>query len=66
MPTVHIYMVEGRTTEQKRRLAQKVTAAVSEAIDVLPASVDVIMHEGSAHDFARGGTLVADLKQLGT
>ncbi len=62
MPTVHICMIEGRDTEQKRQLVQKVTAAVSEAIDVPLPAVDVIIHEGSAYNFGRGGTLAADMK----
>lgn len=62
MPTVHIYMVEGRGVEQKRKLVQKVTAAVSEAVEVSPSAVDVIVHEGSAYNFGRGGMLVADMK----
>lgn len=60
MPTVHVHMVEGRTIEQKRLLARKVTAAVSEALSIDAQAVDVILHEGSPHNFARGGVLVAD------
>lgn len=60
MPTVHIYLIEGRDIDQKRKLAQKVTAAVCESVNVSPSAVDVILHEGSAYDFARGGILVAD------
>lgn len=62
MPTVHIFMHEGRTIDQKRALVQKVTTAVSEAVNVSASDVDVIVQENGAYDFARGGIFPADMK----
>ncbi|KEO85074.1 2-hydroxymuconate tautomerase [Tumebacillus flagellatus] len=60
MPFVHIEMVEGRTVEQKRELAKRVTEAVSEIAGVPAERVHVIFQDMKKEDYASGGTLVLD------
>lgn len=55
MPIVEITLFEGRTPEKKVRLMEKVTQAVVEAIDATPESVQVVLRELPAANFAVGG-----------
>jgi 4-oxalocrotonate tautomerase len=61
MPEVFVYMFEGRNIDQKRRLVQGVTAAVSEALDVSAETVTIQLVEGPKEHRARGGRLISDL-----
>ena len=45
MPFAQIYMLEGRTEEQKRAVIEKVTQALVEAIDAPQQNVRVWIHE---------------------
>jgi len=45
MPIVQIDMLEGRSTEKKHALIERVTDAVCEALDAKPESVRVIIRE---------------------
>jgi 4-oxalocrotonate tautomerase len=59
MPAVHIYIAEGRTKEQKRALAKKVTAALMETIK--PTSpVELFVHELPRDDIAVDGVMLSD------
>jgi len=60
MPIVQIDWAEGRSVEQKRELARKVTAAVSEAGKCPPEAVTVIIRDLPRTDIAKNGTLLAD------
>lgn len=60
MPTVQIEMLEGRTTEQKRELAKKVTQAVMESVNVPADAVKVIIREMKKENYAEGGVLRCD------
>ncbi|MBL0387228.1 2-hydroxymuconate tautomerase family protein [Tumebacillus sp. ITR2] len=60
MPFVHIEMVEGRTVEQKRELAKRVTEAVAEITNVPADRVHVFFNDMKKEDYANGGTLVLD------
>lgn len=60
MPTIHVELFEGRTVEQKRALAQELTAAVVRVLGGSPDGVDVIFRDVARHDWATGGTLWAD------
>lgn len=60
MPTVQIEIIEGRTVEQKRELAKKVTAAVVESINVPADAVKIIIREMKKENFAEGGVLRCD------
>lgn len=60
MPTVQIEMLQGRTLDQKRKLAEKVTQAVSESINCPREAVTIIIREMSPEHYAQGGILRAD------
>ena len=60
MPTVQIEMLEGRTIEQKRELAKKVTLAVMESVNVPADAVKVIIREMKKENYAEGGVLRCD------
>ena len=57
MPTIRIELFEGRTAEQKRALAQEITAACVKVLGGSPDGIDVIFQDVARHDWATGGTL---------
>ena len=60
MPIVQIDWVEGRSLEQKRELAQKVTQAVVEAGKCAPEAVTIIIRDLPKTNFSKSGTLLSD------
>ncbi|MFD0669602.1 4-oxalocrotonate tautomerase [Ramlibacter sp. MAHUQ-53] len=60
MPTLRVELMEGRTVEQKRALAQALTQAVVETLGSKPESVDILMFDIKRHDWATGGELWVD------
>lgn len=65
MPIIQCNLLEGRTTEQKRELAKRVTETVVDVLGVKPEQVRVLIHQLSAEDFAIGGMTVADRRAHG-
>ena len=57
MPTYRIEMLEGRTVEQKKQLAQAITRVSVEILGVQPDSVDVIITDIKGENWATGGKL---------
>lgn len=57
MPIVEITLIEGRTLEQKERLAERVTDAVEESLGAPRDTVRIILRELPKHHFAVGGVL---------
>jgi 4-oxalocrotonate tautomerase len=62
MPHVQVTMLKGRSTEQKRKLAKRLTDAMVEEAGATRDAVTVVIVEVEKEDFARGGTLIADRK----
>jgi 4-oxalocrotonate tautomerase len=62
VPRIIIQAIEGRTVEQKRDLARRVTDAVVESWGVDPEIVTVRIEEVPPENFARAGLLAADRK----
>jgi 4-oxalocrotonate tautomerase len=60
MPMVQITMLEGRTIEQKRRLAERITDALVEEAGARREGVVVAFHEVSRENYASSGLLMAD------
>jgi len=60
MPLVQITMLSGRTTEQKRKLAQRITDAIVEEAGAPRNAVIVAFHEVSKESYASAGVLIAD------
>lgn len=63
MPHVQITWVEGRTSEQKRKIAERVTAVLTEDGRAKRENVHVSFHDVPATDYAEAGILVADQKR---
>jgi 4-oxalocrotonate tautomerase len=55
-------MFEGRTLEQKRKLATNLTEAVVKALDAKPEAVRIMLFETKKEDMAVGGQLAIDKK----
>jgi 4-oxalocrotonate tautomerase len=62
MPLVHITLIEGRTVEQKRAAAKKVTEAIVEAFACPPDAVKIAFHDIAKEDYASAGVLRIDQK----
>ncbi|ENQ3106789.1 4-oxalocrotonate tautomerase [Bacillus cereus] len=60
MPYVTVKMLEGRTEEQKKALAEKVTAAVSETTGAPEEKIVVFIEEMSKNHYAIGGKRLSD------
>ena len=60
MPLVQITMLAGRTADQKRKLAQRITDAIVEDAGAKREAVVVAFHEVSKESYASGGVLMAD------
>ena len=60
MPLVQITMLTGRTVDQKRKLAQRITDAMVEEAGARPEAVVVAFHEVASESYASGGVLMAD------
>jgi 4-oxalocrotonate tautomerase len=60
MPLVQVTMLEGRTTEQKRKLAQRLTDAMAEEAGARREAIVVTINEVSKENYASGGVLMAD------
>jgi 4-oxalocrotonate tautomerase len=57
MPTYHVEMIEGRTLEQKKKLVQEITRVSVEVLGGSPESVDVLITDVKAENWATGGKL---------
>lgn len=62
MPYVRVEMLEGRSEEQKARLAQAITDAVVEHAGAKPDSVFVVLEDVKKGNWAIGGTLISQRK----
>ena len=63
MPILQVDMFKGRTTEQKREMARKVTEVVSETLDCPKDAVTIIIREMEKEDLAKAGVLKIDSEQ---
>ena len=62
MPDVHITWLEGRTVEQKRKVAQRITEVLMEEAGAKSESTHVVFVDLPTTNFAAGGVTVADKK----
>ena len=60
MPVVHIYMLEGKTTDQKRAMVREVTEALCRTLDVTANSVIIQLVELEGSNVGAGGKLALD------
>ena len=60
MPVITVRIAKGRPVEAKRRMAQAVTRAIAETLDVKPEWVTVLIEEYDRENWASGGELHSD------
>ncbi len=63
MPSVQITWVAGRSAEQKRKIAERITQALVEEGKAKIENVHVMFHDLPATDYAEAGVMVADQKR---
>jgi 4-oxalocrotonate tautomerase len=61
MPFAQIYMLEGRTTEQKKAVIEKVTQALHEATGAKVETIRVWIHEMPKENWGIAGVSAKDL-----
>jgi len=62
MPLVQVTMLKGRTIEQKRKLAARITDAMVEEAKAIREAVVITFIEIGREDYANAGVLLADKK----
>ncbi|GAB4284592.1 MAG: hypothetical protein Kow0092_38970 [Deferrisomatales bacterium] len=60
MPIVNIDWLEGRSVEQKREIARRVTDTLVEVTGCPPEAVTVIFTDHPRHDIGKAGQLLSD------
>jgi len=61
MPFAQIYLLEGRTEEQKRAVIEKVTKALVEALDAPKQNVRVWIHDMPKENWGIAGVSAKDM-----
>jgi 4-oxalocrotonate tautomerase len=64
VPRIIVQSIKGRTVNQKRELARRLTEVVVEVYRVDPSTVTVFVEEVPPENFARGGLLALDRKRV--
>ena len=62
MPEIVVYLLEGRTLDEKRALVKDVTAAVVKNLSTPPEAVTVSLVETAKTSKGKGGVLFSDMK----
>jgi 4-oxalocrotonate tautomerase len=65
MPFVHVHIAKGRPLEKRRRLAEKITDAVTEILELERGATQVLIHEHDRDNWAIGGELISE-RQIAT
>jgi len=60
MPLVQVTMLQGRTVEQKRKIAERITDAMVEEAGARREAIVVTFLELSKESYASGGVLMID------
>jgi 4-oxalocrotonate tautomerase len=60
MPEIYVYVIEGRTVDQKRALVQDITASMVKNFQVPAENVVVQIVESARHNKAKGGVLFSE------
>jgi 4-oxalocrotonate tautomerase len=60
MPLIQVTMLEGRTVDQKRKIAQRITDTMVEEAGARREAIMVAFHEVSRESYASGGVLMVD------
>jgi 4-oxalocrotonate tautomerase len=62
MPYVNIYLLDGRSEDQKREMASRITDAISEVGKVQKEMVHILFIDMPRTNISKGGVLVSDKK----
>ncbi|HMK30111.1 MAG TPA: tautomerase family protein [Terriglobales bacterium] len=62
MPHVQITLLKGRTSEQKRKIAARITEVLVEEAAAAKEAISIAFVDVERDSFARGGVLIADRK----
>ena len=60
MPLIHVTMLQGRTADQKRKIAKRITDTMVEEAGARREAIVVTFLEVSKESYASGGVLMAD------
>ena len=60
MPFVHVHMAAGRPLEKRRRLAEAITDAIAEILEVERSATQVLIHEHDRDNWAVAGELLSE------
>jgi 4-oxalocrotonate tautomerase len=60
MPMINVQMLEGRTLEQRRKLAKELTDATCRALGVKPGDIWVVLNDVKKENWAVSGKLISD------
>ena len=60
MPIVTIELIEGRTVDQKREMAKKITDVIIEVAKVKEDAVEIIFHDMKKENYSKAGKLALD------
>ena len=63
MPVVNITWLEGRTVDQKRKVAQRITQVLMEEAGAKSESTHIVIVDIPATNFGSGGVTVADKRR---
>ena len=63
MPHIQVTMLNGRTEDQKRKVAQRLTEVVVEEMGTQPDAVTIAFVEVPPTNFAKAGVLNSDKKK---
>ena len=63
MPHVQVTWLEGRTVEQKRKLAERITSALVEEGNTQREAITVAFHDLPTTNYASGGILIVDKRK---
>jgi 4-oxalocrotonate tautomerase len=62
MPLVQVTMLKGRSVDQKRKIAERITQTMVEDANATKEAVTITFIEVSREDYASAGVLMADRK----
>jgi 4-oxalocrotonate tautomerase len=60
MPTIHVEMYEGRTLDQRRKLAKELTEGTCRALGCPADAVQIILTDIKKENWAEAGKLASD------
>jgi len=60
MPMVQITMLSGRTADQKRKIAQRITDVLVDDAGAKREAIMIAFHEVSKENYSSGGVSIAD------